>query len=187
MAGGVGGTDGRRGDPPRPTRVDVVSDTHGYLSPELLEALKGADVIVHAGDICSRSDLEQLRGIAPVHLCLGNNDWGYDYGPTVGKVVRFSVGGLRWELAHHRELLDTATCDVAICGHTHRACVERTSDGCLVMNPGSPTYPRSGAGPTIGRVIVGDGRVASAEIVSLVAAHGGEGSGKKEHRRWWQR
>lgn len=34
-------------------RFDIISDTHGFLSPELLSELAGADVIVHAGDILS--------------------------------------------------------------------------------------------------------------------------------------
>ena len=65
------------------TRYDIISDTHGYLSPELLEQLQGADVIVHAGDICSPSDYRTLSDIARVQMCLGNNDWSYDYGPMV--------------------------------------------------------------------------------------------------------
>ena len=65
------------------TRYDIISDTHGYLSPELLEQLQGADVIVHAGDICSPSDYRTLSDIARVQMCLGNNDWAYDYGPMV--------------------------------------------------------------------------------------------------------
>ena len=31
-------------------RIDIISDTHGYLSPALLDELKGADLIIHAGD-----------------------------------------------------------------------------------------------------------------------------------------
>ena len=46
-------------------RYDIVSDTHGYLSPALLAELEGADVIVHAGDICSPSDYRRLEEIAP--------------------------------------------------------------------------------------------------------------------------
>ena len=56
-------------------RFDIVSDTHGYLSPELLDELEGADYIVHAGDICSEGDYRRLERIATVFMCLGNNDW----------------------------------------------------------------------------------------------------------------
>ena len=148
-------------------RFDIVSDTHGYLSPELLEALRGADLIVHAGDMCSGGDLRRLERIAPVMLCLGNNDWGMDYGPSVKRLTRFYSGGLRWEICHYRERLDLLTCEVAICGHTHRPYVERDSKtGTLVMNPGSPTFPRGG-GPTMGRIVAEKGKVLSAEIIKL--------------------
>ncbi len=44
-------------------RFDVISDTHGYLSSELLEALQGANYIVHAGDITSNADYQTLQKI----------------------------------------------------------------------------------------------------------------------------
>ena len=156
-------------------RFDIVSDTHGYLSDELLEALVGADVIVHAGDMCSMSDLMRLERIAPVQMCLGNNDWGNDYGPSVKRLTRFSSEGLRWQICHYRERLDLVTCDVAICGHTHRPYFERDKrTGTYIMNPGSPTFPRTAKGPTFGRIIAKSGKILMAEIISL----------KREHERW---
>jgi putative phosphoesterase len=164
-------------------RIDVVSDTHGYLSEELVAALAGAELIVHAGDLCSRDDYNALKAIAPLRMCLGNNDWNYDYGPDVKKLVRFSKWGLRFQVCHYRERIDLATCDVAICGHTHRPFVEKARHGrVLVMNPGSTTFPRTEQGPTIGRLMVGDdGDVESAVIVELEPKDPGEGKGR---RRW---
>ncbi len=148
-------------------RYDIVSDTHGHLSAELLRALEGADVIVHAGDMCSTADARRLERIAPLKLCKGNNDWGYDYGPFVGNVTHFFASGLRWQVCHYQERLDLEVCDVAICGHTHRPFLERDSrTGVLVMNPGSPSLPRGG-GPTMGRIVAEDGRLLKAEIVGL--------------------
>ena len=149
-------------------RFDIVADTHGYLSPELLKELKGADYIVHAGDMCSESDLRRLERIATVFMCLGNNDWGSSYGPAVKRVTQFSREGLRWQICHYRERLDLVVCDVAICGHTHRPSIEidkRT--GTLIMNPGSPTFPRSAKGPTMGRIIAKNGKVLLADIIQL--------------------
>ena len=146
----------------------IVSDTHGHISEELESALQGADVIVHAGDICSDIDLLHLETIAPVHACYGNNDWGYDYGPFVmHNITRFFSEGLRWEICHYRERLDLETCEVAVCGHTHRPFVEKDPrTGALVMNPGSPTHPRAGY-PSMGRIIVEKGTILSAEILRL--------------------
>lgn len=149
-------------------RFDIVSDTHGHLSEELLAELRGADYIVHAGDICSDSDYWRLMRIAPVHMCLGNNDWGIDYGPEVKRVTRFFAAGLRWQICHYEERLDLATCDIAICGHTHRPFFERDpKTRTLVMNPGSPTFPRTAKGPTIGRIIAENGYVSEVHIIQL--------------------
>lgn len=154
-------------------RFDIVSDTHGRLSDELLSALQGADMIMHAGDCCSSEDYRELCGIAPVHMCLGNNDWGMDYGPGVERVTRVFRCGLRWQLCHYEERLDLATCDVAICGHSHRPFYRwESSPGgsneILVMNPGSPTFPRTSKGPTIGRILVREGgAIEHVEIVEL--------------------
>ena len=135
-------------------RFDIVSDTHGHLSSELLAALEGADYIVHAGDVCSESDFRRLAQIAPIRACLGNNDWGMDYGPDVKRLTTFFAAGLRWQVCHYQERLDLATCEVAICGHTHRPFIERDPrTRTLVMNPGSPTFPRTAKGPTIGRIV----------------------------------
>lgn len=148
------------------TRYDIISDTHGYLSDALLAELEGADVIVHAGDCCSVSDYQRLGKICRVVMCLGNNDWATDYGPEVKNTVRAFMSGLRWQVCHYVERLDLKTCDVAICGHTHRPYVRREGE-VLLMNPGSPTYPRTRKGPTMGRILCRPGEVVSAEIIQL--------------------
>ena len=153
-------------------RFDIVSDTHGHLSDELLAALRGTDMIMHAGDCCVMEDYRRLCSIAPMAMCLGNNDWGMDYGPDVNKVTQVFREGLRWQLCHYEERLDLMTCDIAICGHSHKPFVrwEPSPGGAgrvLVMNPGSPTFPRTAQGPTIGRIIASGGSVQSAEIIRL--------------------
>lgn len=149
------------------TRYDVISDTHGFLSPELLEELAGADVIVHAGDICSPSDYRTLCEIAPVQMCLGNNDWSYDYGPMVRNRKVFYGSDLKWQLAHYRQHLNLTMSDIAIFGHTHTPVLERDEwTGTLVMNPGSPTYPRRSR-PSMGRILCEEGSVVEARIIEL--------------------
>lgn len=148
-------------------RIDVVSDTHGRLSEELLAALRGADLIVHAGDFCSERDYDTLCSIAPMYACLGNNDYVYSYPPRVKDLVRFNVDGLVWQIGHRRERLDLNAADVTVCGHTHRPRIEELPGGRLCINPGSPTFPRTAEGPTMARVIVHDGKVVFSEIVHL--------------------
>ncbi len=48
------------------THIGVISDTHGLLRPEAVEALKGSELIIHAGDVGPPEILEALGRIAPV-------------------------------------------------------------------------------------------------------------------------
>lgn len=149
-----------------PKRVDIISDTHGYLSPELLAALKGADLVIHAGDLTSEEDWEHLKSLGPIRAVLGNNDYYRDYGPEVERLCRFEYEGLRFAVAHYREDLPVGSVDVAVCGHTHRARVVQLG-GCTVVNPGSASYPRGMRGPTIARMLVEAGKIISLDIVDL--------------------
>ncbi len=147
-------------------RIDIVSDTHGHLSGELVRALAGADLIVHAGDMTSEDDYEYLKTIAPVHAVLGNNDFFYNYGPEVEELARFEYEGVSFAVSHYREDLPVGKVDVAVCGHTHR-CLEEQVGSTLVVNPGSASYPRGMRGPTIARMWVSAGKVVDFEFVDL--------------------
>ena len=152
---------------PTGKRVDIVSDTHGCLSPELMEAIDGCDLLIHAGDITSEEDFAELQASVPqIRAVLGNNDGYYDYGKDVGKLNIFVYEGLRFSVAHYREDLPVGSSDVAVCGHTHRAKMVELGN-CLVINPGSASYPRGMRGPTIARLYVEAGKVLSAEIIDL--------------------
>ena len=54
--------------------IGVISDTHGLLRPEAVEALHGCNRIIHAGDVGSAEVLAQLRNLAPVIAVRGNVD-----------------------------------------------------------------------------------------------------------------
>ena len=152
---------------PTGKRVDIVSDTHGCLSSELMEAIDGCDLLIHAGDITSEEDFTELQASVPqIRAVLGNNDGYYDYGKDVGKLNIFVYEGLRFSVAHYREDLPVGSSDVAVCGHTHRAKMVELGN-CLVINPGSASYPRGMRGPTIARLYVEAGKVLSAEIIDL--------------------
>ena len=149
-----------------PRRIDVMSDTHGYLSPELLEAIKGADLLLHAGDLTSTADWQTLCSMGDFRAVLGNNDYRSDYNNMLDRLLEFDYEGLHISMAHYREDLPVGTSDIAICGHTHIPKIRQVGK-CLVVNPGSASYPRSVMGPTIARLFVLDGAVVSSEIVQL--------------------
>lgn len=148
-------------------RIDVISDTHGRLSHELMEELDGCDLIIHAGDITSENDFYTLKTIAPLKICLGNNDWSGQYGPEVTRITRFDYEGLNFMVTHYHEKLIGERFDVGIYGHTHVPEIETLNSGAITMNPGSPTFPRSEKGRTMGRILVEDGVVLSTEIIRL--------------------
>jgi putative phosphoesterase len=120
-------------------RVAVVSDTHGLLRPELLPLLKGADHILHAGDVGNPEILEALRAIAPVTAIRGNVDVYGDCALLPATEV-LELGGLLLYMLHSRNDLDinpeAAGIRVVISGHSHQPSVE-THRGVLYLNPGS--------------------------------------------------
>ena len=123
----------------RATQVGVISDTHGLLRPEAVEALRGSDLILHAGDVGKPEVLESLKAIAPVMAVRGNNDSGrWADALAVSEIVE--VGSVALYLLHDvAELdLDPAAAEIAavISGHSHRPSAE-VRDGVLFLNPGS--------------------------------------------------
>lgn len=149
--------------------IGIISDTHGLLRPEALEALAGSDLILHAGDVGDAEVLERLGRIAPVVVVRGNTDWGplgatlpattvADLGARDGRVTEDPPLGPLAYMLHDLEDLDldpaSAGIAVVVTGHTHRAVAERRG-GVLHLNPGS-AGPRRGDLPvTVARLEVG--------------------------------
>ena len=120
-------------------RIGIISDTHGLLRPEAELALRGVELIVHAGDVGSPDILMKLRAIAPVFAVRGNVDteaWARELPETT--VVE--AGGASFYVLHNLSELDlkpeAAKFDFVISGHTHQA--ERAErNGVIYFNPGS--------------------------------------------------
>ena len=148
--------------------VGVISDTHGVMRPEALEALAGADLILHAGDIGKPEVLEALGAIAPVIAVRGNNDqeaWAEEFAETEA----IEIGEVRLYLLHAlQELaLDLAASgyNVVVSGHSHRPLSERRG-GVLYLNPGS-AGPRRFKLPISVALIEVRGKTCCARIVEL--------------------
>ena len=119
--------------------VGVISDTHGLLRPEATEALKGSDLIVHAGDVGGAQILEQLRAIAPTFAVRGNVDTG-EWAKALPMTDVVEVGQLQLYVLHDVAALDrdpsAAGFAAVIYGHSHRPDAE-IRHGVLFLNPGS--------------------------------------------------
>ena len=105
-------------------RIGVISDTHGLLRPEAVQALQGVAQILHAGDVGKPEILTALAGIAPVTAVRGNVDngaWARDLPLTA--VVQ--VGPVGIFMLHDLNELDiqplAAGIQVVVSGHTHQA------------------------------------------------------------------
>lgn len=138
-------------------RVGVISDTHGLVRPEALEALAGAQLIVHAGDVGGPEVLEALAKIAPVRAVRGNNDKGA-WASRLPESDFVEVAGRTIYVIHDvKELdLDPAASGIAavIAGHSHQPRNELV-DGVLYFNPGSAGPRRFSLPISVGMIDAG--------------------------------
>ena len=148
--------------------VGVISDTHGLLRPEAVAALRGSDLILHAGDVGRIEVLEELRAIAPTTAVRGNVDTAI-WATALRDTEVIDAGGLQIYMLHDRAALDidpaAAGFAAVVYGHTHRASAE-VRDGVLYLNPGSAGPRRFTLPVTVARLTIEGGRLAHA-IVQL--------------------
>jgi hypothetical protein len=148
-------------------RIGVISDTHGLLRPEAAAALRGSDLILHAGDICGFEVVEELRRVAPVTAVRGNNDHD-PWGSRLPEAVTVEVGGVRIHMLHdlHQLAIDPVAehVKVVVAGHSHQPMRELRS-GILHFNPGSAGPRRFRLPISVGRLVVRAGRVSARVVV----------------------
>jgi uncharacterized protein len=161
-------------------RIVVLSDTHAprfwrRCPPGVAEHLSAADVILHAGDICVASVLEELSAYAPVNAVLGNND-----GPDVSawgasETAELDLAGLRVGMIHDagpsqgrlgRLRRRFPGMDLVVFGHSHIP-LQAVDGDFRIFNPGSPTDKRRQPHRTLGVLEIEDGHLTRAEIVTL--------------------
>ena len=116
-------------------RIGLISDTHGLLRPQALEALAQSELIIHAGDVGDASILDALRRIAPVTAVRGNIDAD---GPCAALPETASVADI-FVLHILKDLrIDPAAAGfrMVVSGHSHKA-GSFEKNGVLYVNPGS--------------------------------------------------
>ncbi len=148
--------------------IGVISDTHGLLRPQAVEALRGSSLIIHAGDVGVPEILDELRDIAPVFAVRGNVDRGAWANALPESEIVEAGNGLLYVLHDIGTLaLDppTAGFRAVIYGHSHQPKAE-TKDGVLYFNPGSAGPRRFSLPVSVGRLTV-SGDALEAEIIEL--------------------
>jgi hypothetical protein len=161
-------------------KVVVLSDTHAprrwrSCPPAVAGHLRGADLILHAGDVCTAWVLDELAVYAPVRAVLGNND-----GPDVAAWgappdLEIDFGGLRVAMIHDsgpaarrtaRMRRRFPSADLVVFGHSHMP-LDQSGDGVRIFNPGSPTDRRRQPNGTIGILSIENGILIKASIVPV--------------------
>jgi len=161
-------------------RVVALADTHAprrwrSCPPRVARQLRRADVILHAGDVCTAAVLDELSQYAPVLAVLGNND-----GPDVAAwgappVLLTDLDGLRVAMIHdsgaaagrpqrlRRRFPDAG---LVVFGHSHIP-LDTEAGGIRIFNPGSPTDRRRQPQGTVGVLRIEAGRLVTAEVVAV--------------------
>ncbi|KAA1374969.1 metallophosphoesterase family protein [Aeromicrobium fastidiosum] len=161
-------------------RVGVVADTHAprfwkATPPAVAARLADVHVILHAGDVCQPSVLDELAQLAPVHVVAGNND-----GPDVvawgaPETLELDLDGLSIAMIHDSGSKDGRAArmrrrfpdaDLVVFGHSHIPW-DTEQDGQRLFNPGSPTDKRRQPHGTLGLLVIDDGVLVSADIIPV--------------------
>jgi uncharacterized protein len=151
-------------------RVGVISDTHGLLRPEAVAALRGVDLIIHAGDVGSPHILDALRDVAPVKAVRGNVDrdaWAMKLPATTVVTLESTTVYVLHDLATLDLDPAAAGFGIVIFGHSHRAEI-RTKNEVVYLNPGSAGPRRFSLPITLARLDITHG-VPQVRIVDLAS------------------
>ena len=157
----------------KPILIGVISDTHGLLRREALDALRGSDHIIHAGDVGAPEILDKLRDIAPMTAVRGNVDKG-DWAGELPETDVLESGGILIYVLHDLQGLNLkpvgAGFAVVVSGHSHVP-KQEMRDGVLYFNPGSAGPRRFKLPLSIGKLIV-EGGVVRGEVLQLRVSQG---------------
>jgi uncharacterized protein len=140
-----------------PKLIGLISDTHGLLREEALRALRGSELIVHAGDVGEPEIVDRLRELAPVVVVRGNVDTaGWARALPVTAVAE--AGAVQIYVLHDVNALDldpvAAGFQIVVSGHSHKFGRSERS-GVLYVNPGSAGPRRFQLPITVARLDLG--------------------------------
>jgi putative phosphoesterase len=135
-------------------RIGLISDTHGLLRDEALSALKGSDLIIHAGDVGKPEILDSLKALAPLVVVRGNIDYG-NWAEALPPTAVAETPSAAFYVLHDLQQLDlnpkAAGFRIVVSGHTHKPGYNERG-GVLYVNPGSSGPRRFDLPVTIARL-----------------------------------
>jgi putative phosphoesterase len=138
-------------------RIGLISDTHGLLREETVEALRGSELIIHAGDVGKPEILEALKKIAPVVAVRGNVDTE-PWAQALPETAVAEAGAAMIYVLHDVKALDlnpaASGFQIVVSGHSHKP-GKTERDGVLYINPGSAGPRRFQLPVTVARLRLG--------------------------------
>ena len=157
-------------------RLGVIADTHGLLRPEVFDAFREVDHILHAGDIGEPDILDALEAVAPVTAVYGNTD-GWDIRSRVPQVAKLRLDGFDIVVTHgdpvgsptpERLHAEFPSAEIIVYGHTHRPLLATVDVVVTVMNPGGAGPRRFDLPPSVGIMELEPGIPPRARLVPLL-------------------
>ena len=150
----------------RQMKIAIISDTHGFIAPSILDLIRETDLCVHAGDIGSAAVMQQLESEKiPVIAVLGNNDivtkWPAQDSKWLKKIPSEQVVNLPGgqicvehghriapvKLRHDKLRKKYNNAKAIVYGHSHRLVCDQEQVP-WVLNPGAAGRSRTYGGPS---------------------------------------
>ncbi len=165
-------------------KIGLISDTHGYLDPQVLDYFSDCDEIWHAGDFGPVAIADQLKEVAPLVGVYGNID-GQDIRSEYPLHQRFDREGVDIWMTHIggipgrycipiREEIQNNTPELFICGHSHVLKIARDQElnKMLYINPGAAGRHGFQTERTIVRFSIDSGKIENVEVINLGSRSG---------------
>jgi len=127
-----------------PLQIGILSDTHGYIHPDIVSLFSQSDIVIHAGDIIDEKTLSLLTPKQGIVAVQGNND-GHLVQLKTTESIKLPGGTLVVNHGHtygrkqpSHNLLREAHPNVKmiVYGHTHKQLIEQDTIPWIV-NPGA--------------------------------------------------
>ncbi len=163
-------------------RICLLSDTHGYIAPDMVKYLEECDEIWHAGDIGNIETADALAAINPLRAVYGNID-NHVVRSAYPLDSRFVCEGMDVFMTHIggypgryeprvRDTVQKAAPGLLICGHSHILKVIYDKHyGMLHLNPGAAGMTGFHKLRTLLRFTLDCGDIRELSIVEMAKKH----------------
>ncbi len=159
-------------------KIGILSDTHGWVAPDVYKHFEGVDEIWHAGDAGNMDVITELEAFKPLRAVWGNCD-NYQVRSATHEHLLFTVEGKKVLLIHiggypghydhrARNLIMEYKPDIFVCGHSHiLKVIFDKANNMLCINPGSSGKTGIHKVMTLLRFSIEVGKVSDMEVIEF--------------------